>query len=107
MLTIFADDIARVAHLLILKAASDSKHKRVPTAREKHLREKVISQYFPEFKVIYNDNVYASEEDILMWIKEMSLPAFNYFVLPCLVELGVAGFHITAAVHTLLKKKKT
>lgn len=74
MFTIFADDIVRVAHLLIFKSISLSNLKHGPTGREKHLQEEMVFRYFSGVKVIYNYNAYASKEFILMWFKEILMP---------------------------------
>lgn len=70
----------------------------------KYLEEDEISRYFPGVKEIYIDNVYASEEVILILIKEMLLAGLNYSELPSLVALDATEILKTGAVRTLLNK---
>lgn len=93
MLTIYAYGVPRVAPLLILKAVSDTKCKRPQTERDKQKREEEIPPYFPRVNIIFHDNAYATEEIIIIWIKEVLFLTLNQFWLPGLVALDVAGFY--------------
>lgn len=66
MVTIFADGVACVTLLLIIKALLHSKHKRTQTKKGNQLREKEGFQYIPVVKIISNDNKLASGDTIRM-----------------------------------------
>lgn len=103
MLKIFADSVPCVATLLIFKVVSHTKSNHLLIKRQKQLREKKITRYFPGVKDIFNENAYTCEDVIIMWIEELQQSSLNT-ALPSLDMLDATKFHKTAVVRALSKR---